>query len=99
MRLRKKTSLKHYQIPVKVQTANPETYITSDDPPFFIQHGTADTNIPTQQSIDFAAKLQPVVGSSKVTFEALEGARHGDPMFTTASNTAKVFAFLDKYMK
>jgi len=87
------------EIPAKVQEANPETYITSDDPPFFIQHGTADTNIPTQQSIDFAAKLQPVLGSSKVTFEALEGARHGDPMFATASNTAKVFAFLDKYLK
>lgn len=87
------------EIPLKVEQANPETYITSDDPPFFIQHGTADTNIPIQQSEGLAAKLNPVVGTGKVTFEALQGARHGDPMFMNPSNTAKVFEFLDKYMK
>ena len=87
------------EIPDKVQAASPATYITSDDPAFFIQHGTADTKIPTQQSVDFAAALQAAIGSGNVTFEALPGAEHGDPMFSTATNTAKVFDFLDKYLK
>ncbi len=86
-------------IPEKINAANPETYITSDDPPFFIQHGTADTNIPTQQSIDFAARLQAVLGSGKVSYESLQGARHADSMFTQSANVAKVFTFLDLYMK
>jgi acetyl esterase/lipase len=35
------------QIPELVKLANPETYITPDDPPFFIQHGTEDQLVPT----------------------------------------------------
>ena len=87
------------KIPNKVKAANPETYITSDDPAFFIQHGTADTNIPTQQSVNLAAKLQKAIGSSKVTMEKLNGARHGDPAFSTTANVAKVLDFLDQYLK
>ena len=86
-------------IPETVQKSNPETYITADDPAFFIQHGTADILIPTQQSIDFAAKLTAVLGTGKVTYESLTGAGHGDAAFTSAANIAKVLAFLDTYMK
>jgi acetyl esterase/lipase len=37
--------------PAIVQTANPITYISSDDAPFYIMHGTADCSVPTNQSI------------------------------------------------
>ena len=87
------------EIPDKVTAASPATYITSDDPPFFIQHGTADTNIPTQQSINFAAQLTAVLGAGKVTFETLAGAGHGTAEFTTAANLAKILNFLDLYSK
>ncbi|MEI8200164.1 MAG: alpha/beta hydrolase [Eubacteriales bacterium] len=86
-------------VPDLVAACNPETYITKDDPAFFIQHGTADILIPTQQSIDFAAKLTAVLGADKVTYESLEGAGHGDAAFTTTENVAKAIAFLDSVLK
>ncbi len=48
-------------IPSQATLANPETYITPDDPPFFIEHGTADTLVPYMQSQDFAIKLRNVI--------------------------------------
>ena len=81
-----------------MKAANPETYITNDDPPFFIQHGTADSQVPTQQSVDFAARLKPAIGAN-VTLELLQGAGHADPAFTTPENVAKVLDFLDSAMK
>ncbi len=86
-------------IPDIAAKSNPETYITADDAAFFIQHGTADVLIPTQQSIDFAASLTKVLGAGKVSYESLEGAGHGDAMFTTAANVAKALDFLDSQLK
>lgn len=86
-------------VPDLVAKANPETYITADDPPFFIQHGTQDKLVPVQQSTEFAAKLEKRLGKEKVTIELLEGAGHGDQMFVTAANVNKVLDFLDKFLK
>ena len=55
-----------------VKAASPETYISSDDPAFYIQHGTADTNIPLTQSEDLAKKLTETLGTDKVMFEKIE---------------------------
>ncbi|NCA99513.1 MAG: alpha/beta hydrolase [Clostridia bacterium] len=82
-----------------VAEANPESYITKDDPAFLIQHGTVDGNVPTQQSIDFAAALQSVLGSDKVQLTLLDGAGHGGTQFESAENLDLVFAFLDQSMK
>jgi acetyl esterase/lipase len=82
-----------------VKQASPQTYITEDDPAFFIQHGTADTNIPLTQSVNFAKALSDRLGASKVTFEKIEGAGHGTSEFRTTENIAKVLAWLDKLMK
>lgn len=87
------------EIPEKVKMANPESYITSDDPPFLIQHGTKDPIVPTQQSINFAKKLETVLGKEKVTLVLLEGSKHGGPAFQTSENLKLVFAFLDAYLK
>ena len=87
------------EIPSKVQLANPETYITKDDPPFLIEHGTEDQLVPTQQSINFAAKLTPVLGKEKVTIHLLKNARHGGPQFETKENLELVFRFLDAVLK
>lgn len=83
-------------IPEKVKAANPETYISVDDPPFFIQHGTSDSQVPTEQSVDFAKGLETVIGTEKVTLETLQGAGHGDQAFTTTENVDRVFTFLDQ---
>jgi len=82
-----------------VKKANPETYITTDDPPFYIQHGTADIIVPIQQSINFYNNLVNYVGSDKVIYESLKGAIHGDPAFISKENLNKILDFLDKYMK
>jgi acetyl esterase/lipase len=86
-------------IPDKVKLANPETYITKDDPPFLVMHGSKDHLVPTQQSENFAAKLKEVLGEKKVTLHVLQGAKHGGPEFETAENLNRVFAFLDNYLK
>ncbi len=86
-------------VPELVAQADPTTYITSDDPPFFIQHGTADGNVPTEQSVDFAAALTKVLGAGNVTLKLLEGAGHAGPEFTTAANVALVLDWLDSHLK
>ena len=82
-----------------MKKANPETYISADDAVFFIQHGSIDKLVPTQQSIQFAEKLTAILGKDKVSIELLEGANHGGPQFETAENLKKVILFLDKNLK
>jgi acetyl esterase/lipase len=86
-------------IPSQVARANPETYITPDDPPFFIEHGTADTMIPYMQSKDFAIKLQNVIGMDNVTLELFPGLGHNDPYFTQKQNVDNILDFLDEHLK
>jgi acetyl esterase/lipase len=85
--------------PTLVKQANPETYISADDPPFMIQHGTADVLIPSQQSVDFAAALRKVLGEGKVGIELLQGAGHAGAAFFTDANIKKVVAFLDTHLR
>lgn len=87
------------EIPDKVKLANPETYISKDDPPFLVMHGSKDHLVPTQQSTNFAATLKKILGKKKVTLYVLQGAKHGGPEFETTENLNIVFSFLDKYLK
>ena len=87
------------QVPDLVAKANPETYITPDDPPFVIQHGKEDRTAPFQLSEIFAAKLKAVIGDDKVTISLLEGAGHGGAQFNTKENLAEVISFFNKYLK
>ena len=86
------------EIPELAIKANPETYITPDDPPFFIEHGTKDGTVPTQQSTEFYEKLVKVTGEDKVAIKLLEGAGHGGPQFEEPANIDLVFKFLDKHL-
>jgi acetyl esterase/lipase len=85
--------------PDLVKAANPETYISPDDPPFLIQHGMIDNLVPFQQSLNLAALLQKTIGSEKVTINLFGESGHGGPAFTSPENLDKVFSFLDKYLK
>jgi acetyl esterase/lipase len=85
-------------VPKLVRQASAETYITSEAPPFFIQHGTLDERIPTEQSILFAEALERAIGRDRVTLELIEGAGHGGPAFASAGNIAKVLDFLDRHL-
>jgi dipeptidyl aminopeptidase/acylaminoacyl peptidase len=85
--------------PELVKAANPETYITNDDPPFFIQHGLIDHLVPYQQSVNLAKKLEQDIGKEKVSIELLPGTDHGGPNYQTEQNIDKVFGFLDRILK
>lgn len=85
------------EIPDRVRAANPETYICSGLPPFFIQHGDADSTVPYQGSQNFAYKLAEVTPGT-VQYEILPGAHHADPAFETSQNVQKVLAFLDRVL-
>ncbi|MBN1260318.1 MAG: alpha/beta hydrolase [Anaerolineae bacterium] len=89
--------------PELTQQANPRMYIETmtetTTPNFLIEHGTADANVPVQQSIDFATALESSISADKVTLVLLEGARHGTSEFTAQENLDRVFAFLDGILK
>jgi dipeptidyl aminopeptidase/acylaminoacyl peptidase len=85
--------------PVLVKEANPETYISADDPPFLIQHGLEDNLVPYQGSVLFARKLGNVLGFEKVSLEIFPATRHGGPAFGTEENLKRVYQFLDKHLK
>lgn len=77
--------------PDAVRRANPMTYLTVDDPPFFIEHGTADCVSAPGQSRIFQNFLQSAGHDSSLTI--LQGAAHGGPQFTAESNLVLVDAF------
>jgi acetyl esterase/lipase len=78
---------------------NPETYITSDDPPAFVQHGEIDAAIPYLQGKNFSEKLAAVIGSSRVRWDLIPNAGHSAAVFDSAANLALLSAFLDQYLK
>jgi acetyl esterase/lipase len=82
-----------------VQQASPQTYISADDPSFYIQHGSLDRNIPITQSINFSNLLIEKLGASKVIFETIEGAGHGTSEFRSAENIEKILTWLDTLLK
>ncbi|WP_211236365.1 alpha/beta hydrolase [Desulfovibrio inopinatus] len=85
--------------PDLVRHANPETYITSNIPPFLIQHGDLDSVVPMQQSKDFALTLQAIASEQNICFEILRGVHHADSAFDAdPKNVARVFDFLDRFM-
>ena len=83
----------------RARAADPTTYISPDDPPFFIEHGTADGMVPVRQSVRFAAALERTLGRDKVTLKILPGARHVGAEFFTPDNLTRVFDWLDAQLR
>lgn len=86
-------------VPEKAKAANPITYVTAKAPAFLIQHGTADCNVPPQQSQLLYDALKPLIGADKVILTFLQGAGHGGSQFTDAANMTIVTDFLAKNLK
>lgn len=85
-------------VPEKVRLANPMTHVSDRMPPILIRHGTADAEVPVQQSIDFARVIEEQVGPGRCELDVLQNAGHGDPMFHSDENIARVFAFIDRHL-
>jgi len=77
----------------KVAHANPITYVTKDDPPFLIAHGTADPLVACHQSELLDAALRKA--GCDVTFIKMIGGGHG---FRSAELDKRVGRFLDKHL-
>lgn len=80
--------------------ANPITYVSADDPPFLIQHGTADCSVPAAQSVLLREALRGA-GVTDVTLEFPLGAGHGvsDPSFRALENIERVEAFIVRVLR
>lgn len=63
--------------------ASPISYISADDPPFLLMHGTADTTVLPSQSVDFEKALKAAGLTTKLIL--VEGGGHG-PSFPGAKN-------------
>lgn len=82
-----------------VQKANPETYLHDDLCPMLIQHGRIDEVVPYQQSQDFVNKAKQMSSKSPIVYEIIEGANHGDPLFSTPENLIRVYQFIEECLK
>lgn len=60
-----------------LKKASPASYISPDDPPFLILHGTRDPTVPLEQSQEFARLLE--AGGGKAQLVVVENAGHGIP--------------------
>jgi acetyl esterase/lipase len=81
------------------QTAktNPMRYITPDDPPFLIVHGTADCLVPWRQSQLLYDALRAAGHTPALTI--LEGGDHGGSAFNTLEVARLVADFLDRNLR
>ncbi|WP_207621643.1 alpha/beta hydrolase [Vibrio ziniensis] len=83
-----------------LKTLNPENYITSDAPPFLLQHGYKDEVIPRLQSQEFAVKLAEAIGSDNVEYNLLMSSNHAeDKYFHTENNLERNYEFLKRHIK
>jgi acetyl esterase/lipase len=73
--------------------ASPITFVTKDDPPFLIVHGTDDRTVPFDQAVRFH-EAQKKAGID-TTFVKIEGGGHG---FGGPEVEARVRAFLAKHL-
>ena len=83
------------EVPGEVKAADPITYVTSDDPPTLIEHGTADGTVPYPQSQRFAKALAAGIGADQVTLRIFSGAGHVDPVFFEQGHVNEVLDWLD----
>jgi acetyl esterase/lipase len=79
--------------PTKAKEASPITYVSKDDPPFLIVHGTDDATVPYDQAVRFyEAEKQAGINTTMVT---MQGGGHG---IGGPEIAARVKAFFDKHL-
>jgi acetyl esterase/lipase len=86
------------QLAGTMRSASPVTWVSADDPPFLIQHGTEDCTVPWRQSQTLHDALAAAVGPSRVTLTLLR-AGHGGAPFVADSTTAAVAAFFQTHLR
>jgi acetyl esterase/lipase len=84
-------------LPELEKSASPVTFVSKDDPPFLIVHGTADTLVPYAQSTELADALKGA--GVDVVLQPVPGAGHGGPQFMSPAANRLYKNFLDKHLK
>lgn len=83
--------------PQTAREASPISWVSPDDPPFQIVHGTNDCTVPPLQSETLHAALIAAGVDSSLTMIA--GGGHGGPQWTDATNLPLLEAFLDRNVR
>lgn len=78
--------------------ASPTTYVSADDPPFLIQHGTADCTVPWPQSNRLYNQLTAVLAPNMVSYTSFT-AGHGGPEFATVANVGRIQEFFETHLR
>jgi acetyl esterase/lipase len=84
------------QVPDRAALADPITYISKDDPPFFIAHGRQDKAVPFNQSELLVTAL--TAAGVPVEFMPVDNAGHGDPQFWQAGTMNRVTDFFRRVL-
>ena len=86
-------------VPWLAKESDPQTYLIRDGvPPFLIEHGTKDENIPYQQSVVFSERLLSALPAAQISLRLLDGATHCSAQFMTDENIAFTYDFLAQYL-
>lgn len=81
----------------KTAAVSPVTYVSEDNPPTLILHGTHDTLVPYAQSEELAAALK--ARGVPVWLQTLPGSGHGGGNFGKPQIVLLMQNFFDKYLK
>lgn len=81
----------------KGEAVSPVHYVTKDNPPILIMHGTTDALVPFAQSVEFADALK--AADVDVTLQRLPGSGHGGPAFNLPAVRELISKFMDKHLK
>jgi acetyl esterase/lipase len=83
--------------PEKAALASPVSHVDGTDPPFLIQHGTADRVVPIVHSERLHGEL--LAAAVRSTLTRLDGAGHATIEFLAPENLARIDAFLDAELR
>jgi acetyl esterase/lipase len=86
-------------VPEKYKAASAIYYVNAECPPFYIQHGSTDEVVPSQQSIDFAKALEAAIGKENVELHLIDNAGHFDRAHVSNENIRASIDFLDNHLK
>ena len=83
--------------PGLAKLASPVAHLDKNDPPLLLIHGTADPQMPPQQSEDLAKAYE--AQNLPVSLILIPGAKHGGPEFNDGQRRQIISGFLDSYLR
>lgn len=81
----------------KCDAVSPVHYVSKDNPPFLIMHGTTDALVPFAQSVELADDLKKA--GVDVTLQRLPDSGHGGPAFGLPAVHQMITRFFDRNLK